>query len=79
MVSIVTSVGILELLEVSIAVASSSVSLLVNRVVGIVGNTTGVVVVMLLAEVVVVSTVVPGTEVVGPAAISVVLVVLISV
>ena len=65
-------------MEVGIAVASSSVSLLVNRVVGIVGNTTGVVVVMLLAEVVVVSTVVPGTEVVGPTAISVVLVVLIA-
>jgi len=58
LVSVVTSVGILELLEVGIAVTSSSVSLLVNRVVGIVGNTTGVVVVMLLAEVVVVSTVV---------------------
>jgi hypothetical protein len=79
LVSVVTSVGILDFLEVGIAVSNSSVSLLVNGVVGIVGNTTGVVVVMLLAEVVVVSTVVPGTEVVGPAAISVVLVVLISV
>merc|ERR1719195_684756 len=79
LVTIVTSVGILELLEVGIAVTGSSVSLLVNRVAGIVGNTTGVVVVVLLAEVVVVSTVVPGTEVVGPAAISVVLVVLIAV
>ena len=79
LVTVVTSVGVLELLEVGIGATSSSVSLLVDGVVSIVGDTTGVVVVVLLAEVVVVSTVVPGTEVVGPAAISVVTVVLITV
>ena len=79
LVTVVTSVGVLELLEVGIGATSSSVSLLVDGVVSIVGDTTGVVVVVLLAEVVVVSTVVPGTEVVGPAAIAVVLTVVVAV
>ena len=78
LVSIVTSVGILELLEVGVRATDSSVDLHVNGVVSVVGDTTGVGVVVLLAEVIVVSTVVPGTEVVGPAAISVVTVVLVA-
>ena len=73
-----TVVGVLKLVVVSIAATNTSNSLHVSGVSSSVGNTTAVVVV-LVAEIIVVSTVVPGTEIVGPATISMVLIVLISV
>ena len=79
LVTLVATVGVLELFEVSVATTNASNSLDISGVESLVGDTTGVVVVVLVAEVVVVSTVVPGTKVVGPAAISVVGVVLVAV
>ena len=79
LVTLVATVGVLELLEVSVATTNASNSLDISGVESLVGDTTGVVVVVLVAEVVVVSTMVPGTKVVGPAAISVVGVVLVAV
>ena len=71
-------VGVLKLVVVSVAASNTSNSLHVGGVSSSVGNATAVVVV-LIAEIIVVSTVVPGTEIVSPAAISMVLFVLISV
>ena len=79
LVTLVAAVGVLELLEVSVAGSDTSDSLDISGVTSIVGDATGVVVVVLVSEVVVVGTVVPCAEVVGPAAIAVVGVVLIAV
>ena len=79
LLALVAAVGILELLEVGVATSDASNSLDISRVSSLVGDTTGVVVVVLVAEVVVVSSVVPGTKVVGPATVAVVGFVLIAV
>ena len=60
---------VVELVEVTVATSDSAGNLDISGVVGIVGNIT-LVIDELFAIVVVVSSVVPGTEVVGPAAIS---------
>ena len=69
---------VVELIEVTVSTSDSAGNLDISGVVGIVGNIT-LVIDELFAIVVVVSSVVPGTEVVGPATISVVTVVLITV
>ena len=79
LLTLVAAVGVLELLEVSVSTTNASNSLDISGVTSIVGDTTGVVVVVLVAEVIVVGSVVPGSEVVGPAAIAVVGLVLIAV
>ena len=61
--------GVIELVEVTVATGDSAGQLNVSGVVGIVGDIT-LVIDELSAVVVVVGTVVPGSEVVGPAAIS---------
>ena len=61
--------GVVELVEVTVATGDSAGQLNVSGVVGIVGDIT-LVIDELSAVVVVVGTVVPGSEVVGPAAIS---------
>ena len=60
---------VVELIEVTVSTSDSAGNLDISGVVGIVGNIT-LVIDELFAIVVVVSSVVPGTEVVGPAAIS---------
>ena len=67
-----TVVRVLNLVVVSVAATNASNSLHVSGVSSSVGNLAARVV-MLVAEVIVVSTVVPGSKIVGPAAISVVL------
>ena len=79
LVALVAAVSILELLEVGVAGTDASDSLDISRVTSLISNATVVAIVMLVAEVVVVGTVVPCAEVVGPAAIAVVGVVLIAV
>ena len=79
LIALVASVSVLELFEVSVALPNPSDSLNICGVASIVGNTTSVVVVMLVAEVVIVGTVVPGTQVVRPAAITVVFLVFVAV
>ena len=69
---------VIELVEVTIATSNSAGNLDISGVVGIVGNIT-LVIDELSAVVVVVSSVVPGTEVVGPAAISVISFVLVAI
>ena len=69
---------VIELVEVTVATSNSAGNLDISGVVGIVGNIT-LVIDELSAVVVVVSSVVPGTEVVGPAAIAVVLTVVVAV
>ena len=73
-----TVVGVLKLVVVSVAASNTSNSLHVGGVSSSVGNLAAVIVV-LVAEIIVVGTVVPGTEVVSPATISMILFVLISV
>ena len=79
LLALVAAVGVLELLEVGVAATDASDSLDISGVGSLVGDTTGVVVVVLGAEVVVVGSVVPGTKVVGPATVAVVGFVLIAV
>ena len=79
LLTLVAAVGVLELLEVGVAATDASDSLDISGVGSLVGDTTGVVVVVLGAEVVVVGSVVPGTKVVGPATVAVVGFVLIAV
>ena len=69
---------VIELVEVTVATSNSAGNLDISGVVGIVGNIT-LVIDELSAVVVVVSSVVPGTEVVGPATISVISVVLVTI
>ena len=69
---------VIELVEVTVATSNSASNLDISGVVGIVGNIT-LVIDELSAVVVVVSSVVPGTEVVGPATISVISVVLVTI
>jgi len=79
LLALVAAVGVLELLEVSVATADASNSLDISGVTGIVGNATVVAVVVLVAEVVVVGSVVPCAKVVGPAAISIVGIIVVAV
>lgn len=79
LLTLVAAVGVLELLEVGVATTDASDSLDISGVGSLVGDTTGVVVMVLGAEVVVVGSVVPGTKVVGPATVAVVGFVLIAV
>ena len=78
LVALVAAVSILELLEVGVAGTDASDSLNISGVTSLISNATVVAIVMLVAEVVVVGTVVPCAEVVSPTAISPVSVVLVS-
>ena len=78
LVALVAAVSILELLEVGVAGTDASDSLDISGVTSLISNATVVAIVMLVAEVVVVGTVVPCAEVVSPTAISPVSVVLVS-
>lgn len=78
LVTLVAAVSVLKLLEISVARTDTSDSLDISGVASIVGDATSVVVVVLVAEVVVIGAMVPCTEIVCPAAIAVVGVVLIA-
>ena len=69
--ALVASVCVLNFLEVSVATTNASYSLHISGVTRFVG-TIVMSVVMLVAEIIVVGTMVPGSEIVGPATISVV-------
>ena len=79
LIALVAAVSVLKLFEVSVALPNTPDSLNIRGVTSIVGNATSVVVVMLVAEIVIVGTVVPGTQVVRPAAITVVFLIFIAV
>ena len=61
LVALVTAVSVLELFKISVTLSNTPDSLNICGVTSIVSNATSVVVVVLVAEVVVVGTVVPGT------------------
>ena len=79
LIALVASVSVLKLFEVSVALPNTPDSLNIRGVTSIVGNATSVVIVMLVAEIVIVGTVVPGTQVVRPAAITVVFLIFVAV
>ena len=78
LVALVAAVSVLELLEVSVAVADASNSLDISGVASLVCNATVVAIVMLVSKVVVVGTMVPRSKVVSPTAISPIGIVLVS-
>ena len=61
LVALVAAVSVLELFKISVALSNTSDSLNICGVTSIVSNATSMVVVMLVAEVVIIGTVVPGT------------------
>ena len=79
LIALVATVRVLQLLHVGVAAANASHPLDIGGVASLVSNATVVAIVMLVSEVVVVRTVVPRAQVVGPTAISPVSIVLVSV